>query len=114
MVDDKKISFRSGVEISFLKSLEQQQLYELLQQGYNIPTKIAEELKKESQESEDIINVKSIIDELLGNNNSTEKIKFNKSTKDKIRKIIPEDQIENFNEIIITALEFYYQNKEAI
>lgn len=113
MVDDNKIPYRSGVEISFLRELEQSQLQELIQQGYNVSIKIAEELKKQSQASDDIINVKSIIDELLGNTNSTEKIKFNKSTKDKIKKIIPEDQIDNFNDIIIDALEFYYQNKEV-
>jgi ParB family chromosome partitioning protein len=115
MVDDNKIPFRSGVEISFLKAKEQIQLQELIQQGYNVSVKIAEELKKQSQESDDVIKVKSIIDELMGNTNSTEKIKFNKSTKDKIKKIIPEDQIGNFNEIIIEALElYYYKNKEAI
>jgi ParB family chromosome partitioning protein len=114
MVDDNKITFRAGVEISFLKELEQSQLQELIQQGYNVSVKIAEELKKQSQESDDVIKVKSIIDELMGNTNSTEKIKFNKSTKDKIRKIIPSDDMGKINEIIIEALEYYYKSKEAI
>lgn len=112
MVDNKKISFRSAVELSYLKLQEMSDLYEYINDHkINLSIKIAEELKKISQESDDIINVKGIIDEMNGNNNNTEKIKFNKITKDKIKKIMPNDDIGKFNEIIIDALEYYYQNK---
>lgn len=106
-VDDKKISFRSSVEISYLKSQEMSDLYEYISNNkINISIKIAEELKKLSQASEDNIDIKSILDEL---NKPEEKIsKSVKLTSKELNSIIPKEDIVNSKEIIIKALKLFY------
>lgn len=107
LVDDKKIVFRVGVEISYLKKMEQSDLYEyIVNNKINISIKIAEELKKLSQADDDIIDVKSILDRL---NKPEEKIiKAVKLTNKELSSIIPKEDLINSKEIIIRLLKQYY------
>jgi ParB family chromosome partitioning protein len=113
MVDEKEIQFVSGISLSYLKANEQSQLYELLiNKQYKINPVIAEELKKLSQSTENIIDIQAELNKLLQPKNTTTQIKIHKKTLTKIKEIIPQDQIENLDSILVNALKLYYEIKE--
>lgn len=108
LVDDKKIPFRSGVDLSYLKESEMNQLYELINlNNIKVSIKIAEELKKLSQESESDIDIK---DAIGGTVKPKEKknFKLNRSTYKKIDELIPKEDKGRVDDIILEALKLYY------
>lgn len=109
LVDDKKLNFRSSVEISYLKPQEMTDLYEYITDyKANISVKIAEELKKLSQSTVDNIDIKNILNSF--NKPEDKKLyKISNSTIKKIADIIPSEDKNRINEIIIMALNQYYK-----
>jgi ParB family chromosome partitioning protein len=107
MVDDSKINFIAGVSISYLKNEEQYNLMEYLNtNNYKLTPKIAEHLKKLSQESKDNINVKNVLDEL--NKTVDKNIKPIKFTIKELSDYIPKSDMINSRQIIFEALKQFY------
>lgn len=111
LVDVNKISLRAGVELSYLKKEEQAQLYQYIKDSdSDIPTKMAELLRKMSKKSKDIIDVINIIEEYNKTIIESSVNKISITTKE-IEEFIPKENkndTEYIKSIIIEALKFYY------
>lgn len=108
LVDDKKIPFRAGVDLSYLKELEMNQLQELIKTcNIKVSIKIAEELKRLSQESDTDIDIKDFIDGTV-KPRENKSFKLNRSTYRKIDELIPKEDKGRVEDIILEALKLYY------
>lgn len=108
LVDDKKIPFRAGVDLSYLKESEMNQLHDLIKMcNIKVSIKTAEELKRLSQESESDIDIKPII-ETTAEPKEKKSFKINRSTYKKIDELIPLEDKSRIEDIILEALKLYY------
>jgi ParB family chromosome partitioning protein len=109
-VDTKLIAFNTGVEISYLKQDEQNQiLYLIKEYHYSISLKIAEQLKVLSSEMDNNIDIRATIDSMQ--NNVIDKPKGFKLTINDVKDYIPDTDLINAKDIIIKALKLYYVSK---
>jgi len=108
MIDSSKLNFVSGVSLSYLRKGEMKILYDyIVETNFKITPKIAEQLKKLSDESDDNIDVKNV---LYGFNKTEYKpTKIVKFTMKELSNYIPNDQIGDYKNIMIKALEAYYK-----
>lgn len=108
LVDDKKIPFRAGVDLSYLKESEMNQLHELIKTcNIKVSLKTAEELKNLSQESESEIDIKAAL-KAMCKPKEDKNFKINKSTYKKINELIPKEDKDRVEDIILEALKLYY------
>lgn len=108
LVDDKKIPFRAGVDLSYLKESEMNQLHDLIKMcNIKVSIKTAEELKRLSQESESDIDIKPIIETTV-EPKEKKSFKINRSTYKKIDELIPLEDKSRIEDIILEALKLYY------
>ena len=100
MVDDKVISLNAGVEVSYLKNDEQQQLFEIMERDECIPSiSQAQRLKKCSLENR---LTKEVIIEIMSEEKDTEmKVTLGGS---KIKKYFPKEYTPKQMETVILKL----------
>lgn len=112
MVDEKKMSFRPAVEISYLKENEQYVLFDTMER-YDATPSLAQAISMKGQSTEKIL-TKDKIDAIMGEEkaNQIEKLKINMSKLKSIlpRNIVTQNQIENF--IIICVKEHNQREKQ--
>lgn len=109
MVDENEIAFGSGVELSFLKEGEQKELLEYIKSNkYKISLKVAEKLKKLSQNTTENIHIETELNGLSSVNKTSKTLKLNYTD---LNKYIPKSDINNAKDIIIEALNMYYSNQ---
>ena len=109
MVDEKKISFNAGVEVSFLRKEEQQQLMEIMDYDECVPSlSQAQRLKKASVENR---LTKEVIAEIMSEERSADiKLTIGSS---KIKKYFPGEYTpKQMEEVILNLLEHWSKEKQ--
>ncbi len=109
MVDEKKISFNAGVEVSHLRKEEQQQLMELMDYGECVPSlSQAQRLKKASTENR---LTKEVIAEIMSEDRAADiKLTLGGS---KIKRYFPRDYTpKQMEQVILNLLEHWSKEKQ--
>lgn len=116
LIDDDKLSIRSGVSLSYIKAEEQEDIYNyIIENEVKIDTKKAKELKQLSiEEKFTIENMTEIFME--EKKNKTSKVSKSVTIKGKdLKGYFTEDESkEEIKETIIKALELYFEYKDKI
>ena len=109
MVDGKEISFNAGVEVSYLKKEEQQQLVEVMEYGECVPSlSQAQRLKKASAENR---LTKEVIAEIM-NEDRTADIKLTLGGS-KIKKYFPREYTsKQMEQVILELLEHWSKGQD--
>ncbi len=109
MVDEKEISFNAGVEVSYLKKEEQQQLMEVMEYGECVPSlSQAQRLKKASAENR---LTKEVIAEIMSEDRAADiKLTLGGS---KIKRYFPRDYTpKQMEQVILNLLEHWSKEKQ--
>ncbi len=110
MVDGKEISFNAGVEVSYLKKEEQQQLVEVMDYGECVPfLSQAQRLKKASTENR---LTKEVIAEIMSEDRAADiKLTLGGS---KIKRYFPRDYTpKQMEQVILNLLEHWSKEKQS-
>lgn len=107
-VDNKVISFRAGVELSYLKNEEQNELSMLIKtKNYHIQIDAALMLKQLSAQNIEPLNIE---EELINHHNKAQKKQpFIKIPLKEINEFIHEEDLPKAKTIMIEALKLYYE-----
>ena len=109
MVDEKEISFNAGVEVSYLKKEEQQQLMEVMEYGECVPSlSQAQRLKKASAENR---LTKEVIAEIMNEDKAADiKLTLGGS---KIKKYFPREYTsKQMEQVILELLEHWSKGQD--